>query len=75
MSDQIVPEEIVKVQVPLGGMGTDVLIYAENRDRIQMQRPSGELLRQIGGRPKAYFRAKWKDGRWRIGQRVGDQPW
>ncbi len=72
-------EQIVKVQVPLGGHGVGSgrgLVYAEGRKRMQEQPLPEAVVKALNGDPKGYFKAHWSGTvGWAIGERVADQAW
>lgn len=68
---------IVKVQVPLFSTDPDVpaLVYAEGGSWMTQQQLHPSTRRQMRDDAKAYFEADYQRGIWKIGKRVGDQPW
>jgi hypothetical protein len=74
------PEVIVKVQVPLFGSSPTTLPLHYERERRHMttQAISNRVRREIARSDtgvKAYFKAAWIGGAWRVGARVADQDW
>lgn len=71
---------IVKVQLPLvtNMLSTSTplaLVYGKDRNHTIQQSVSDATLKLMAGEPKAFFEAKWADGRWLIGDRVEWQDW
>jgi hypothetical protein len=71
--------EIVKVQLPLSSNDPEqrdlALVYAEGR-RCMVQQPIDAATRAaMGGDVKAFFKADYKRGTWKIGERVDDGEW
>ena len=75
MSASVKQGEIVKVQRALFPRDAPGLVYdRKSKHCVQMQIPEGVKL-QMGGEPKAFFRAHWTGATWDIRQRVGWQSW
>jgi hypothetical protein len=68
---------IVKVQLPLAtNLSTPLaLVYGKGRTNMTQQSLNAATLKLMAGEPKAFFEAKWSDGRWLIGDRVDRQNW
>ena len=68
---------IVKVQIPL--VTNDpvecALVYAKGRKNIVQQPLGGTTKKLMGDDKKAFFEAKFRQGKWTIGKRVTDQAW
>ena len=72
-------EQIVKVQVPLGGDGVGSnsgLVYAAGRQHMNVQPLPAAVLAALEDDPKGYFKAHWSGiVGWAVGERVADQDW
>lgn len=68
---------IVKVQVPIVGRAERWLIYNQQRQHMQEQRPTSAMKQAMGADMKAYFEATWSetDKYWTVGKRVEGQSW
>ena len=70
------PVEIVKVQVPIIGDKSQVLIYDRGRKHMVHQPLTNDVKARLKGDLKGYFKGAWSSiVGWGISERVPDQDW
>ena len=68
--------EIVKVQVSRLKTNAQAIISPrENAAKITHQKLEPAALRAMNGSAKAFFKASWLDGKWKLGRKVQDEAW